>query len=56
MHIKSKKAIERNVLIAFRLQSEFGLKNEGAAMDAAVAVLIAFRLQSEFGRRLYERQ
>ena len=39
------------VLIAFRLQSEFGQALEAAAKSAKnEAVLIAFRLQSEFGQ------
>ena len=37
------------VLIAFRLQSEFGLFIVWAVCGLIVAVLIAFRLQSEFG-------
>ena len=37
------------VLIAFRLQSEFGPKSTQPKTTQPKTVLIAFRLQSEFG-------
>ena len=45
------------VLIAFRLQSEFGLPRRSDTMSLWLStVLIAFRLQSEFGRKRHSPQ
>ena len=46
---------DEEVLIAFRLQSEFGLSFASSKiLGVFILVLIAFRLQSEFGHYLKE--
>ena len=47
--------VKAQVLIAFRLQSEFGLTTNWRTTPLRSTVLIAFRLQSEFGHSVWIR-